>query len=102
MLSVWLLIDAYGLKHKTCGFWNKLCGWVDIFDDEACLKVLQEAKGRDIVRTYPKDSMFYGGSVCGGEGRAYEGEIDPDFDFEKFVAWVEENEEEIIAKIDQQ
>lgn len=93
MLTVGLIIDAYGLTHKISWFGNPIFGQVDIFDDEACLKVIQEAKGRDITMQYPW------GNICDGWHREYSWEIDPDFDFQKFLDWIEENEAEIRKKI---
>lgn len=98
MLDAQLLIDAYGLQHKVSWFWPLFWG-IDLFDTNACIKALREAQGRDIVMQYPKESVMNGWSVYDGGRRVYEWEIDPEFDFKRFLDRVEENEEEIRKKL---
>ena len=94
MLDIGLVIDAYGITHDVSGFGNPLFWQVDIFDTEACLKVLQEAQGRDITMKYPGNWIYDGGHW------EYTGEKDPNFDFLKFLDRVEENQEEIEKQLD--
>lgn len=75
--TIWEIIDAYADD------WHNI-EWLNIIDtarlpDEDILKILQEAKGRDIVVKDLEEWVF------DGEEWEYSWEIDENFDFDKYL-----------------
>lgn len=85
-----LIIDAYGLTHNV--EWIR-CRFGHLIPEMEDLLLIKEAAGRDICIKY-KEWVFDWWELV------FEGEIDPDFDFEEFVNRVKENQEELEKKID--
>lgn len=89
MLDIDLIIDAYGLTHNVEGIRWRFGHLIPDLED---LKLIEEAAGRGITIEYPA-GLYDGGKIV------FTGEKDPDFDFQKFLNWVAENEATIRKKI---
>lgn len=92
MLDIGLVIDAYGLTHDISGIRNRFGHLIPTVED---LKLIEEAQGRDIKIVYSEGKFDWG-------ELEFSGKKDPNFDFKKFLVWIQENEAEIREKIDQQ
>ncbi len=89
MLDIDLIIDAYGLTHNVEGIRWRFGHLIPDLED---LKLIEEAAGRGISIEYPA-GVHDGGKII------FTGEKEPGFDFQKFLDWVEENQEEIREKV---
>lgn len=96
MLDLGLIIDAYGLDHDISWLWGFFYG----ADDETeAVKMIEEAAWRDIVVEYLPESRMNGGHIYDEGHTVFKWEKDPNFDMEKFIDWVLENEEAIRKRI---